>query len=479
MKVLLSTIILSVGLLFHAQAGKIVVTGTARHFTGDTLTFSYERYSLLQKNETLKIPVKDGMFTLTLNSDVPLGGYLSFGRVPIIYQVQLHFPDGKDSAYTVEGNDPRLVFLYLQPGSALNMKLDVNAIDQTLQFTGANADDNLFVNKEDWILNAYVQRVLRNYHEPVNFSAEEFTVINKQRFDHKLHFLDSMSTAYQLSPAIKERYYWKFYSEWINARLNYPKTHETYTSEKARLPANYFNFLDSVKIPDTGSNKGLGYWYFLDAVMRKKLELRSDSALTLVSFVQQQLQGRSRYEYLAYSLNRRLSPEILNMFGKDCPYPDLAGIVQARFGRLKSMLPGSPAPLVTLLAANGNKTSFSDFKGKYLYVDLWATWCGPCIKEIPDLLKLEAEYRGKDITFLSVSFDKEADVQKWKEFIKTNTMIDIQLRAENAGNRLLTDAWNISMIPRFVILDKEGKVVDANAPFPSSKEIRWALNKFL
>ena len=53
-------------------------------------------------------------------------------------------------------------------------------------------------------------------------------------------------------------------------------------------------------------------------------------------------------------------------------------------------------------------------KGKVILIDFWATWCGPCIKEIPSLIELEKEYYGKDITFVSISFDKDADLQKWK-----------------------------------------------------------------
>ena len=191
------------------------------------------------------------------------------------------------------------------------------------------------------------------------------------------------------------------------------------------------------------------------------------------------MQGKAMYEYLAFRLGSKYSPEAMAMFGKDSPYPDLAALVEARYKNMKDMLPGASAPVVRLVSADGKPFSFASFKGKYIYIDFWATWCGPCIKEIPSLVALEKEYHGKDITFVSVSFDKDADLQKWKDFIGKRSMGDVQLRADKKSNELISKTWNISTIPRFAILDREGKVVDANAPFPSSREIRPLLNKLL
>ncbi|RYY53458.1 MAG: TlpA family protein disulfide reductase, partial [Chitinophagaceae bacterium] len=154
-------------------------------------------------------------------------------------------------------------------------------------------------------------------------------------------------------------------------------------------------------------------------------------------------------------------------------------LVEKRYENMKEMLPGAPAPVAKLVNADGKEFSFADFKGKYIYIDFWATWCGPCIKEIPSLIELEKEYHGKDITFVSISFDKDADLQKWKNFISKRTMGEIQFRADAKSNERISKSWNIVTIPRFAILDREGKVVDANAPFPSSKEIRGVLNKLL
>ena len=132
----------------------------------------------------------------------------------------------------------------------------------------------------------------------------------------------------------------------------------------------------------------------------------------------------------------------------------------------------------------GGKTSLSDLKGKYVYVDLWATWCGPCKKEIPTLKEVEAKYHGKNIEFVSISLDNgrgyKADNQEaaaiaahegWKKMIADEEMTGIQLFADNGFRSTFATEYAVNSIPRFLLLDPEGNIVDADAPRPSSPKL--------
>ncbi|MDR3220377.1 MAG: TlpA family protein disulfide reductase [Dysgonamonadaceae bacterium] len=123
----------------------------------------------------------------------------------------------------------------------------------------------------------------------------------------------------------------------------------------------------------------------------------------------------------------------------------------------------------------GKATALSDFKGKVVYIDVWATWCGPCIKEIPYIKNLEAEYHGKNIVFLSISVDNEKDRQKWADFIQKEELKGIQLFAGSKSKDIL-GPYKIKDIPRFILVGKDGKLITAEAPRPSSSEIRSLLN---
>jgi len=119
----------------------------------------------------------------------------------------------------------------------------------------------------------------------------------------------------------------------------------------------------------------------------------------------------------------------------------------------------------------GNKFSLSSFKGDLVYVDVWATWCGPCKAEIPSLLKLESDYHGKDITFMSVSVD--TDKEAWQKMVAEKELGGVQLWAD--GWSKITKDYAIFGIPRFMLFDSEGNVISTNAPRPSSDEIRELL----
>ena len=112
----------------------------------------------------------------------------------------------------------------------------------------------------------------------------------------------------------------------------------------------------------------------------------------------------------------------------------------------------------------GKTYSLADFKGKYVYIDLWATWCGPCQREMPHLKALEKQFEGKEIVFLGLSVD--ADKNKWEDKVLSGTLSGIQLYLGNQSG-FLTD-YEVATIPRFILLDKEGKIVDSDMSRPSS-----------
>ena len=91
----------------------------------------------------------------------------------------------------------------------------------------------------------------------------------------------------------------------------------------------------------------------------------------------------------------------------------------------KELKEGDQAPTFKYLDINGKEVSLSDLKGKYVYIDVWATWCGPCQYELSHLKELEKKMHGKKIVFVSISCDK--DKAAWEKMVKEQGLGGVQL----------------------------------------------------
>ena len=137
---------------------------------------------------------------------------------------------------------------------------------------------------------------------------------------------------------------------------------------------------------------------------------------------------------------------------------------------------GTPSPKFNYPDTKGKNVSLDDLKGKYVYIDVWATWCAPCKREIPFLKELNNEYENKDIAIVSLSIDKMEHKDKWLKMVADENLKGIQIMADKEWNSDFVRAYNIQGIPRFILIDKEGNIVDANAPRPSDPNLKELLN---
>ncbi len=143
-----------------------------------------------------------------------------------------------------------------------------------------------------------------------------------------------------------------------------------------------------------------------------------------------------------------------------------------------SLKKGTPSPeFENYDNYKGGTTSLKDLKGSYVYIDVWATWCNPCLAEIPSLKRLEKKLHGKNIKFVSISIDNLNAKEKWQNMVKSKNLKGIQLFAK--GDQRFLNQYRINGIPRFILLDPEGNIVEANAPRPSNPNIENLLNSLL
>ncbi len=165
-------------------------------------------------------------------------------------------------------------------------------------------------------------------------------------------------------------------------------------------------------------------------------------------------------------------------------YERFFATIRSRYSSQKSLSNklkvGDVSPDFNFVNYKGGMTSLKDLRGNYVYIDVWATWCGPCKQQIPYLKKLEEEFKNKPIKFVSISVDdarrnggsrKKAE-EKWRKFVKDNKLGGIQLFSDAGWQATFIKKYGIRGIPRFILIDKEGKILDPNAARPNNPSLK-------
>lgn len=149
--------------------------------------------------------------------------------------------------------------------------------------------------------------------------------------------------------------------------------------------------------------------------------------------------------------------------------------INVKYEMTKNLAPGKPAYNFLLQDINGKQVSLTDFRGKLLYVDFWASWCKPCRAEFrkaaPDLKEKLKDF--KDIIFLYISMDDNKIA--WKKAVKQDKIEGVHLIADNGMEGNLAKYYVVGAIPRYLIIGRDGKIVNNNAKRPSDEVTYYAL----
>ncbi|EHQ25930.1 TlpA family protein disulfide reductase [Mucilaginibacter paludis] len=190
-------------------------------------------------------------------------------------------------------------------------------------------------------------------------------------------------------------------------------------------------------------------------------------------------------EYYASRMVNSIIKQVKDTAVKEKAYHDFMAVVTdpyykeqvtGIYNNYKNMISRAPAPDFTYTDINGKQVSLKDLRGKYVYIDVWATWCAPCKAGLPFLAKIEDEYRGKNIQFVSLDVDKIANKPEWASYVKEHNLPGIQLMADNDFNSDFIRKFNVNSIPRCILIDPAGNIVSGDASDPTSPELRKQLD---
>lgn len=144
-------------------------------------------------------------------------------------------------------------------------------------------------------------------------------------------------------------------------------------------------------------------------------------------------------------------------FQQTNPYPEYNEAVQAVLHKALKLQPGQPAPDFTLHDLDGQPVSLSQFKGQAILFDFWASWCGPCIGNLPDLRAIKERMADQPVVFLNLSLD--TDEGAWREAIDKHAIKGVHVRADGFGSDL-AESYQVNALPSYYLVDSQGLIVE-------------------
>ncbi|MEM9824928.1 MAG: TlpA disulfide reductase family protein, partial [Bacteroidota bacterium] len=283
-------------------------------------------------------------------------------------------------------------------------------------------------------------------------------------------------------------------------KVQYPMYHEYLTDNKVELSADYLDFAKDLNLNDENMKGNGTYAQFVNGYLRllayQQLSAEGkdvsayDSSPEMMNaeyhliekmITDEKERSTMQYRGLLTYLSSKDAVGIDDLVKKYMNSTDSENRkkrLQASYESAKRLATCQPAPSFSYPDIEGTDMSLASFKGRYVYIDMWATWCGPCMRDLPHLEELQEKYKNdSNVAFVSISIDNDKDA--WRKMVTEKQMKGFQLIADQAWQSQICADYGVNGIPRFVLIDREGNLINKNAPRPSSDELKAILNNLL
>lgn len=388
----------------------------------------------------------------------------------------LNFNSNQSRVYQLKYNGK--LNLFLIPGDSLIIHND----GDDYEYSGGQSAE-LSTYYLDW--DEHMKSIRENFDRVAYFSKEpnDFVKITNA-------YLDSMSIP--LNDLVKKMQdihpeFLRLENEnlkyWIYWDLNiYAATHKSYTGKEADIKETFYDYFDEVNLKDTTLLQLDNYKGFLSSyifqLFRKEIASHKEKPRDkyqetniLLNILSREFKNQRILDEVCFKIMYdrtvllKVDDECMNTLKDLCANNKYLEEIENKYHELQFLMPGNPAPDFEFYDAIDRKYTLSDFKGKYLFIDVWGAFCGPCRKEAPYLNQIEHDYMNDNIAFVGVCFENNSEI--WQERINEFKFTGLQLRAVNSWNSKFKDDYKIQWVPTYILIDTKGKIIDARAPRPS------------
>ncbi len=409
---------------------------------------------IISKNDTDTISI-DNNNSFFLEMEIENPGYLTVA-------------DGKDK-FTV----------FVANGYELFISKDNRESPGNIEFSGTGDDASNYL------------RMSSLLSSEINSRERELISMNETDFvffmDSVRSYKDSVISTFVIKNEADHRFYKleksRILFEWALHMIQYQSGHMYHTnSEDFEVSANFYDFINEVPTSEYDFMELPEYVNLINIMVRRaaykayrnssRYDIEYGYYYAKLNSIDSIISDSKIKKDLAYetviSLLKRKGPEGLDSMlsiytGKYCN-DGKSSEVELLVEKWNRISKGTKAPDFTNSDSTGRSYSLSDFRGNYIYIDVWASWCHPCVSKLESMKKLVNEYSDKNIVFLSVSVNTDHD--EWKDMIIGKNLNWLQLISEDGWNTGIVNDYLIKSIPRYILIDPDGNIVSSRAPGP-------------
>lgn len=395
----------------------------------------------------------------------------------------------EDEGYYVLDYKHRKYDIFLTPGDSLFVEIDIENKDLPLVFSGTGSGINNYIRQR--IKTNYDLSMKKRHLFKMDYSDFSDTLTSK-----RTALLEILDDANKVSADFTKSFYNKekglLFFNWADDHFDYKKLALKYGSKTYNERIQDYNTqfieeldLDDPNLLDIPSYQNLITQYFNDKVDGQVLgsvpgretdgyvitgrhKMKYD--LVKKHFKNKDIQEYIKTEVVASLIREDGTPtmnEVILKFRKDVENEEYLNRISKYIEKYAYIDDGSLAPEFVVQDTAGGDIKLSDFKGKYVYIDVWASWCGPCKHEIPYFAKLKEEYKEKNIEFVSISIDKTKE--PWERMLNDWQLSGHQYIAKGAWESDIAKSYHLKGVPQFILIDPEGQIIDLSAARPSGR----------
>ncbi len=364
--------------------------------------------------------------------------------------------------------ESQVATFYIKPGDSISFTVDYENFDETINHTGDEIDENALL----------LELALSKTRPQYFIDAKKQSAFLDSSTTSKIKMIDDFVSKHpNISNDFVHLQKMIFYYYNAEKKISYPwMIKYSKKQDPENLDDSFFNGVDTLLL----ENEKLVYnWEYVSYLYTYLKKLKKEEgvefkrgSLEFPSFIVDTITNQKVQDFLlersiniAY-MSEAQQDSAIDFIKTNVSTQNIKSKYLKRYEQLVLLRKGNPAPMWIAIDRDSTTHSLKDFKGKWVYLDVWASWCQPCIREIPHMKSMEEKLKGKNIEFVSISID--ANSESWKKALDKYELHGNQFILSKDKYKEFQTNYMVRGVPSFYLIDPDGNIYMKNPPRTST-----------